>query len=90
MAVLICVIMVSFLKTKIILSSLAPGTPFKAFDCSKIDDSIKSYGLYDVNQCGNFFLSFLEFSHCYNDKIKALCESYHQNKHGLEVFLKVL
>ena len=34
--------------------SLAPATPFKAFDCSKTDDSIKSYWLNDVNQCGNF------------------------------------
>ena len=54
MAVLICVIMVSFLKIQIILSSLAPGTPFKAFDCSKTDNSIKSCWLYDVNQCGDF------------------------------------
>ena len=54
MAVVICVIIVSFLKTQIILSSLAPDTPFKEFDCSKTDNSIKSYGLYDVNQCGNF------------------------------------
>ena len=45
MAVVICVIIVSFLKTQIILSSLALGTPFKAFDCSKTDYSIKSYDM---------------------------------------------
>ena len=32
------------------------------------------------------FLAFLEFFLYYNDKIQASCESYHQNKQGLEVF----
>ena len=45
MAVVICVIIVSFLKTQIILSSLALGTPFQAFDCSKADYSIKSHDM---------------------------------------------
>ena len=34
--------------------------------------------------------AFLEFFHCYNDKIQASCESYHQNKQGSEVFLSFI